>query len=82
MICENWYHVEDYENKKFKELEEFLYHIFDQDKEEAYRRPRYYRAGQYEQNLLEYNQFLSTKLYRVSKKLDKLKKTFTKGNKK
>ena len=44
MLCESRYNAVDYEEKKFKGLEEFLFHIFDQEKEQAYRRPRYYRS--------------------------------------
>ena len=44
---------ENYIDKKFEELEAFLYNIFDQDKENAYRRIRHYSAKYYSDFLTE-----------------------------
>ncbi len=69
MLCEYRYKMLDYENIMFKKLEDYLYHIFDQDKEEAYRRPRFYRAGWHETYLKEYNKHMLSIPHRILKKL-------------
>lgn len=69
MLCQYRYKVFDYENIMFKKLEEYLYHIFDQDKDQAYRRPRFYRAGWHETYLKEYNKHMLSLPHRVLKKL-------------
>lgn len=69
MMCEYRYLVANYEEEMFKKLEEYLYHIFDQDKEEAYRRPRFYRAGWHETYLKEYNKHMLSAPHRILKKL-------------
>ncbi len=69
MLCEYRYKIFDYENIMFKKLEDYLYHIFDQDKEEAYRRPRFYRAGWHETYLKEYNKHMLSVPHRILKKL-------------
>lgn len=69
MLCQSRYNVINYEECMFKKLEDFLYHIFDQDKEEAYRRPRYYRSYWHESYLKEYNKSLESLPYRVVRKL-------------
>ena len=68
MLCQYRYNVTDYEQIMFKKLEEYLYHIFDQDKDEAYRRPRFYRAGWHEAYLKEYNKRMQTIPLRILKK--------------
>lgn len=68
MLCKSRYNIACYDEVMFKKLEEYLYHIFDQDKEEAYRRPRFYRAGWHEQYLLEYNKHMLSKPHRLLKK--------------
>lgn len=47
MLMEEEYVDPAYPEKKYAELKQFLYHIFDQDKERAYRRNRYYIGGRY-----------------------------------
>lgn len=69
MLCQSRYNLANYEEYIFKKLEEFLYHIFDQDKEEAYRRPRFYRASWHESYLKEYNKSLSSLPYKIVRKL-------------
>lgn len=69
MLCQNRYNVEGYEQMKFRGLEEFLFHIFDQDREEAYRRPRYYRSFWHEVYLEEYNRAVNTLPFRAARKL-------------
>lgn len=54
MIQECRYNDALYEEKKYNELKNFLYNIFDQDKEAAYRRPRYYTSGLFETYLTDY----------------------------
>ncbi|MBO5417825.1 MAG: hypothetical protein J6A50_04370 [Clostridia bacterium] len=68
MLCENSYNLVNYEEIMINKLESFLYNIFIQDKGAAYRRPRFYRAGQHESYLKEYNEFITTLPYRVWKK--------------
>lgn len=54
MLTECRYNDALYEIKKYEELERFLYNIFDQEKETAYRRPRYYTTGLFESYLKDY----------------------------
>jgi hypothetical protein len=68
--------MEDYEEMKFRKLEEFLFHIFDQDKEEAYRRPRHYRSYWHEVYLQEYNHAMHTIPFRAARKLGFWKSRF------
>ena len=42
--------------------------IFDQDVEEAYRRPRFYRSGWHETYLKEYNKYMLSVPHRILKK--------------
>lgn len=69
MLCQNRYNIDNYEEIKFRQLEEFLYNIFDQDKDDAYRRPRYYRSYWHEVYLEEYNHALYTIPFRAARKL-------------
>lgn len=69
MLCQQRYILENYEEQMFQNLENFLFHIFDQDKEEAYRRPRFYRAYWFESYLKEYNKSLQSIPYRIVRKL-------------
>jgi hypothetical protein len=71
MLIEKRYNVENYEKAMFEKLEAFLYNIFDQEKEAAYRRPRFYRSMLHESYLKDYNEFESSVLYRTFKKLKK-----------
>ena len=48
MLMEDEFADPDCPQKKYEELKAFLYNIFDQDKEDAYRRTRWYRSYQYE----------------------------------
>lgn len=73
MLSQNRYRVDDYENMMYKKLTEFLYHIFDQEPEQAYRRPRFYRSGQHESYLLEYNRLIQSAPYKVMKRLGLVK---------
>lgn len=69
MLCQPRYNAMDYEEKMMGGLESFLYNIFDQDKEEAYRRPRFYRSHWHESYLKEYNHTLNALPYKVLRKL-------------
>jgi len=68
MLCQNRYNMINYEEEMYKRLEGFLYHIFDQDKDMAYRRPRFYRAGEHEAYLKEYFELQRKLSYRIYKK--------------
>lgn len=68
MLCQNWYVEADYVEKKYQELENFLYHIFDQDKEEAYRRLRYCCSNYQEAWLKHYMRMYGTIPYRLDRK--------------
>ncbi|MBO7253355.1 MAG: hypothetical protein J6V25_12100 [Oscillospiraceae bacterium] len=69
MLCQERYCENNYEEKKYQGLAEFLYHIFDQEKEEAYRRPRFYRSFWHEVYLEEYSQAVDTVPFRAARKL-------------
>jgi len=68
MLCQNRYKINNYEEHMHKKLEEFLYNIFDQDKDMAYRRPRYYRSKDHEAFLEEYANIQKKLSYRIYKK--------------
>ncbi len=68
MLIQNRYNIANYEEEMFKKLEQFLYNIFDQDKDVAYRRPRFYRAGEHESYLKEYSTLQNKLSYRIFKK--------------
>lgn len=69
MLCENRYVVKDYESMMLKKLEDYLVHIVEQDKDIAYRRPRYYLAGNYEKRLKYCRRILQSPVHKVIKKL-------------
>lgn len=69
MLCQQRYNLANYEEHMFKKLEDFLFNIFDQDKEEAYRRPRFYRSYWHESYLKDYNQCLQSFPIRVTRKI-------------
>lgn len=73
MLCQSRYVAIDYEEQMFKKLEAFLFHIFDQDKEEAYRRPRFYRSYWHESYLKEYSKSLESLPYRALRKFGLIK---------
>lgn len=54
---------EDYLDRLYEGLKEFLFHIFDQEKEEAYRRLRFYVQKHYEDCLREYSQLYNSPEY-------------------
>lgn len=68
MLCQNRYLSADYEAKMLEKFTQYLYHIFDQDKEEAYRRPRYYRSAEHESYLKEINRIQTALPYRILRK--------------
>ena len=69
MLCQNRYNQARYEEMMFDKLAAFLYHIFDQDKEEAYRRPRFYCAERHETYLRHYNDMLGTIPWKIDRKM-------------
>ena len=69
MLCQYRYNRMDYETHAISALENFLIHIFEQDKEEAYRRPRFYQARIYESNLREYNRYYDSVPFRIMRKM-------------
>lgn len=69
MLTQDKYIINNYESNMYHQLEEYLWHIFDQEKEQAYRRPRFYRAGWHEQYLKEYNKHMLSVPHRLLKKL-------------
>ena len=54
---------EDYLDRLYEGLKEFLFHIFDQEKEEAYRRLRFYVQKHHEDCLREYSQLYNSPEY-------------------
>lgn len=68
MLCQCKYNDPNYENKMYQGLKEYIWSILDQDKEVAYRRPRFYRAGWHETYLAEYNKYLTRLPHRILKK--------------
>lgn len=76
MLCQNCYNVPDFEERKLRGLEAFLFHIFDQEKEAAYRRPRYYRSLWHEVYLEEYHNAVNTMPFRAARKLGAWKSRF------
>ncbi|MBP3446604.1 MAG: hypothetical protein J6K64_04930 [Clostridia bacterium] len=54
MLMCNPLHSEDYLVKKYEQLEAFLLNIFSQERDEAFRRVRYFCAQQHEEHLKEY----------------------------
>lgn len=76
MLCQNRYNTDGFEEKKFRGLEEFLFHIFDQEKEAAYRRPRYYRSFWHEVYLEEYHNAVNTVPFRAARKIGAWKSRF------
>lgn len=69
MLSQSRYLEEGYDEKMYNKLKEYLFNIFDQTKEEAYRRPRFYRAGWHETYLKEYNKFNKSIPHRILRKL-------------
>ncbi len=67
-LCQYRYNITDYENVMYKKLEDFLYNIFDQDKESAYRRPRFYRSYHHESYLKDYSNLQTKISYKLYKK--------------
>lgn len=71
MLSQDCYINPDYEEQVFEKLSDFLYNIFDQEKEEAYRRPRFYRSECHETYLKEYNAMQNKLSYKIFKKIQK-----------
>lgn len=69
MLCQNRYNDLNYEEKKFQELSAFLFNIFDQDKEEAYRRPRFYNASRHEHYLMHFSKYSKSLPYKMDIKV-------------
>lgn len=69
MLCQQRYNSANYEQEMFLKLESFLFNIFDQDKSDAYRRPRFYRSYWHESYLKEYNQSLQSIPIRIARKI-------------
>lgn len=69
MLCEPWYLENNYENNMYSKLENYLWKIVSQSREEAYRRPRFYRAGWHETYLREYNRYMLSWPHRILKKI-------------
>ena len=56
---------EDYLEKIYEGLKQFLFHIFDQEKDEAYRRLRFYAQKRHEDCLQEYSSIFGSSEYHV-----------------
>lgn len=69
MLSTYRYLEENYEETMYHRLEEYLWNIFDQTREQAYRRPRFYRSGWHETYLKEYNHFSQSIPHRILRKL-------------
>lgn len=69
MLCQFRYNTLTYEQDSLTALEKYLVHIFEQDKDTAYRRPRYYQAKIHETNLYEYYRYHDTVPVRIMRKL-------------
>lgn len=62
----------DYVQKKYKELEDFLFNIFDQKPKDAFRRYKEFAAKEHEENLKDYMRIREVKLlYRIVRRLCK-----------
>lgn len=71
MLCQFRYNQIDFEEQAIKNLENFLYNIVEQDRDAAYRRPRYYRAEMHESYLRGYNRLYEYLPFPLMKKLGK-----------
>ena len=72
MISAPKYVKDDYVQIKYKELEEFLFNIFDQSPKNAFRRYKEFAAKAHEENLKEYMKIRENELlYRIVRKLCK-----------
>lgn len=69
MLCQHRYVQANFEAVMLEKFTQYLYNIFDQDKEEAYRRPRYYRSQWHENYLKEFNRMQTALPYRLLRKL-------------
>lgn len=69
MIQENVFNDNKYISTSYDGLEEFLCNIFNQDKNNAYRRPLFYAGEMHNKCLYEYNRFSNHILYKIWNKL-------------
>lgn len=69
MLCQYRYVQANFEAVMLEKFTQYLYNIFDQDKEEAYRRPRYYRSQLHENYLHEFNRTQTALPHRILRKL-------------
>lgn len=58
----------DFFQRRTRELEEFLVHIFEQSPEQAFRRSRHYLPSEYESCLRDYNRFFASKAFQYYQK--------------
>lgn len=70
-LCQPITNDNDFCHNQFEKLKAFLYNICDQEPKDAFRRVRYYGAGNYENHLKEYSKWVQTIDYRIYKKLHK-----------
>lgn len=68
MLCQPYYRDPDYVEHMYQKLEAFLYNIFDQDKEEAYRRLRYCCSNYQEAWLKDYSRVFHSVPYKIDRK--------------
>ena len=69
---------EDYLDRLYEGLREFLFRIFEQEKEEAYRRLRFYVQKSHEDCLKEYAHFYDSAEYRMFKIIQRVKRKIMK----
>ena len=72
--------TEDYYNNMYQGLRSFLFSIFDQNKEDAYRRLGFYVQKHHEQRLYEYAQLYNCPEYRVWKLRNRIQRKIMKHN--
>lgn len=71
MLMEHKFVTETYLDELYNSLKSFLWRIFSQEKESAYRRLRHYIAKEHETNLNGFNGFYNSKLYKIHRKFSK-----------
>lgn len=71
MLMEHKFITNTYIDDMYKALKSFLWRIFSQEKDDAYRRLRHYIAKEHETNLKNYNNIHDTFLFKIQHKFSK-----------
>lgn len=75
MLMEDKFISETYLDDMMDSFKSFLWRIFSEDRDDAYRRIRHYIAKEHNDNLLKFNQFNNSRLYLLHQKISKYTKT-------